>query len=720
MTKATLALLVGTALAAQQAPGGDDLASLLSTPIISATRIRERAQDAPAPVLVLTARELELRGYTQLFEILDDLPGFDLLMAYGPTFLKPYARGFRNNIGDAVLFLVDGQPFNHLWFNVSYASMTAMPLSHIQQVEIVYGPASAVYGANAFMGVINVITRKAPLWGVSGDLVMNRGTLGKGGADFTGWYRQGVWETRLTARHFEGDVDPEAGDQYEYTSRKYFNRTIFGQLLDHYPGDGSSPYVADGLDLRIRREGGFEVGVQYLDLYSHHGHNYPADRHIPSSGTWHKREASAFLRQAVTLTPSVTGETVLRYRRSDIPNDSLDFAVRWDPTKMAFLALPQHWASANSALGLNLDLAYQKQGAPWSIQFGGGLSQETLEKGYRLSNPGNYLLPTVAFNPAQVQTPVSSSLSDDGHLGIERRGAYVQGRLTAHPGHQFILGARYDWHPFFKGATTLRLGYVGNRGELTFKALYGQAYQEPSHRQFFGGWLGSGSSTQLQPERSSTTEGSVTWTRSAFSLTADLYRIHNWNTILPFAGGAENLGAQQLDCLDLHAQGQLQASAEVSLRFWGYLTRLFHHRGDPYNVRINVLDAPDVGDIPRTKCWYGLTGLFPRQASLTLKGRTFAARRTVGTNPLGRIPGYTVLEAYGQIQDFPWPGLSVGLRATNLLDRAYSHPGLREAEAGEVPGRFDANEDWVGSAGFNTSRMPQSGRAFDLLLRYRF
>lgn len=714
-----LALWVGLAWLPAQDPAGEDLAALLNTPIISASRTRERALEAPASVIVLSRRELERRGYTQLFEILDDLPGFDLLMAYGPTFLKPYARGFRNNIGDAVLFMVDGQPLNHLWFNVSYAALAAMPLSHIQQVEIVYGPASAVYGANAFMGAINVITQRAPATGFSGEAILDRGTLGRRGADLTVWLQKGSWETRLTARRFQGDVDPDTADQYEYTSRTYLNRTIFGRLLDHHPGDGSSPYQADAVDLRVRRDG-FEVGLQYLDLFSHHGRNYPTDRHIPSSGTWHKRESALFLQRELRLGERVSGETTVRYRRSDIPSDSLDFAVRWDPLKKVFAAFPQHWASVNSALGMSLDLAYRPREAPWSLQLGGVLSHETLEKGYRLSNPGDLYLPTATFDPAQVQDPAASSLSDGGHLGIERRGAYLQGRLEVVRGHQLVVGGRYDWHPFFHGATTLRMGYVGTRGDLTLKALHGQAYQEPSHRQFFGGWLGSGSSTLLQPERSSTTEVSATWTRPAWSLTADLYRIHNWNTILPFAGGAENLGTQHLDCLDLQAQGMVWLGDEVSLRLWAYLTRVFHHRGEPYTPRINVLGAEDVGDIPRTKLWYGLTAQFPRQTSLTLKGRTFAARRTVGTNPLGRVSGYTVLECFGQVQDLPWPGMSVGLKVTNLLDRVYAHPGLREADAGAVRGRFDPMGDWVGSAGFNTSLMPQSGRAFELLLRWRF
>jgi outer membrane cobalamin receptor len=56
------------------------------------------------------------------------------------------------------LFLVDGIEQNDLFSNIAYISRQ-YPLSNVDQIEVVYGPASTMYGANAFLGVINVITR---------------------------------------------------------------------------------------------------------------------------------------------------------------------------------------------------------------------------------------------------------------------------------------------------------------------------------------------------------------------------------------------------------------------------------------------------------------------------------------------------------------------------------------------------------------------------------
>src|SRR5207344_324211 len=99
------------------------------------------------------------RGYLNLSEILDDLPGMDMVRPWGDTFLKDYWRGYRNTIGEPFLILLDGVVFNHLYFNTAEVGLTTFPLSNVERVEVVYGPASSVYGPNAFMGVINVITR---------------------------------------------------------------------------------------------------------------------------------------------------------------------------------------------------------------------------------------------------------------------------------------------------------------------------------------------------------------------------------------------------------------------------------------------------------------------------------------------------------------------------------------------------------------------------------
>ena len=61
---------------------------------------------------------------------------------------------------EGVLFVVDGIEQNDLWSNVVYLSRQ-YPITNIKSVEVIYGPASTIYGANAYLGVVSVITKNA-------------------------------------------------------------------------------------------------------------------------------------------------------------------------------------------------------------------------------------------------------------------------------------------------------------------------------------------------------------------------------------------------------------------------------------------------------------------------------------------------------------------------------------------------------------------------------
>lgn len=128
--------------------------------VASVSKSKESLREAPATVSIITAEEIARRGYDDLEEMLHDLPGFDISRSRGRTYSNIYQRGFRSNTTDRTLFLVDGVEQNDLWSNIANISRQ-YPVSNIERVEVVYGPASTIYGANAFAGVINVITKES-------------------------------------------------------------------------------------------------------------------------------------------------------------------------------------------------------------------------------------------------------------------------------------------------------------------------------------------------------------------------------------------------------------------------------------------------------------------------------------------------------------------------------------------------------------------------------
>ncbi len=128
---------------------------------IFVTSVSKKAEDVkltPGTVIVIDAQEIRERGYTDLEALMSDLPGFDISRTRAATYSNIYQRGYRGNNTDRTLFMVDGVEENDLWSNIMYFG-TQFPLSNIKQVEIIYGPASTMYGPNAFSGVINIITK---------------------------------------------------------------------------------------------------------------------------------------------------------------------------------------------------------------------------------------------------------------------------------------------------------------------------------------------------------------------------------------------------------------------------------------------------------------------------------------------------------------------------------------------------------------------------------
>lgn len=133
--------------------------SLIGNVTNSVSKMNESLLEAPATVVVVTADQIRRRGYLDLEAVLHDLPGFDISRTNGQNYANIYQRGYRSDATNRTLFIVDGVEQNDLYSNIAYISRQ-YPLSSIDRIEVVYGPASTMYGANAFLGVVNVITRE--------------------------------------------------------------------------------------------------------------------------------------------------------------------------------------------------------------------------------------------------------------------------------------------------------------------------------------------------------------------------------------------------------------------------------------------------------------------------------------------------------------------------------------------------------------------------------
>ncbi len=126
--------------------------------VVTATRSKTKLREAPAAVYVITAAQIRERGYQTLSEALHDMPGFDFQHTYGIYPEQVHQRGLVGE-NNRTLVYIDGVPDNNLNENGALAGTIRFPLANVERIEIVSGPASALYGANAFNGIINIITK---------------------------------------------------------------------------------------------------------------------------------------------------------------------------------------------------------------------------------------------------------------------------------------------------------------------------------------------------------------------------------------------------------------------------------------------------------------------------------------------------------------------------------------------------------------------------------
>ena len=160
------------------------LSELAATQTSSVSRVAEDIRLVPATIYIITAQQIRDRGYVDIEAILHDVPGIDFSRGGGVSYSNLYMRGLRSDNSDRVLFLIDGIEQNELHTNVAYISRQ-FSLSDVERVEVVYGPASTLYGANAYAGVINVVTRDGS------DLLDHNGIFGmRVDAGFGGGARQ--------------------------------------------------------------------------------------------------------------------------------------------------------------------------------------------------------------------------------------------------------------------------------------------------------------------------------------------------------------------------------------------------------------------------------------------------------------------------------------------------------------------------------------------------
>ncbi len=132
----------------------------LAQEVTAASRQAESVFDAPASVTILPQEELRAFGFQTVWDALGGVRG--IYQTNDRSYVSLGFRGFSQpaDYGNRVLSLTDGHVMNDDLLGSSYAGFDARSdLMDVERIEVVRGPGSALYGTNAFFGVVNVVTR---------------------------------------------------------------------------------------------------------------------------------------------------------------------------------------------------------------------------------------------------------------------------------------------------------------------------------------------------------------------------------------------------------------------------------------------------------------------------------------------------------------------------------------------------------------------------------
>jgi outer membrane receptor protein involved in Fe transport len=253
--------------------------------VVTASRSEERLVNAPAAVTLIPSGTIENSPATNIGDLLRAVPGMNVTQVSARD-VNITTRGATSTLSTSQLALVDGRSVYLDFFGMVMWDLVPTNPQEIKQIEVVRGPASAVWGANAMTGVVNVIT-KSPR-----DLAMDGGnavTIGFGGftRDVTGrdedagtlFYVNGSharavddkWSYKVSAGYFTQDALPRptgslpSGTAYPSFANTGTSQPKFDARVDYELADGGRLSVAGGV---AGTEGIIHTGIGPFDVDS--------------------------------------------------------------------------------------------------------------------------------------------------------------------------------------------------------------------------------------------------------------------------------------------------------------------------------------------------------------------------------------------------------------------------------------------------------------------
>lgn len=695
----TLLPLAWTGIAAAQALDEEDLALAYGdkATVSIATGGRQNLRRAPAVATVITADDIKAMGAVDLDEVMETVPGVHVTRTASNNVSGYDFRGLNGNVTNPqVLVLQNGISVNSVYRGDRGGGWRSQPLENIARIEIIRGPGSALYGADALAGVINIITKTAAdtpgtEFGVRGGAFQTRNAWvqhgGKlGDVDVVAYLRVGGSDG------YKGTLGADAASRLDQ---------LFGTNASLAPGplNTGGDDVDAGLDLgygkwRLR------AGYKLRDNYSTGaGIGYALDpvgktkgQRITADVSWN----DPLFAQHWGL--GFSGSYFQYY--DDATNFNLYPPGTTLPTGTfpnGMIGAPARWERQVRASGYATYSGFADQN--WRF----GLGHEDLDL-YAVRTLKNFLL-NAAGTP--VPSPLSGEVID--YSGIQPHQLphrrlnnyfYVQDEWNFARDWTLTGGLRHDSFSDFGATTNPRLALVWDASQqLTAKLLYGQAFRAPSFAEQYGINPVANGNPALKPETVRTLEAAVSWqTRKDTQINLSFFHYEMMDTIRAVANPVANTGATFANTGQLNGRGaEVEAVWDIhrALRFTGSYSN---------QKTTDVATHTDAGYAPHHHVYARADWRFAGNWMLSPQLNRVAERKRAVGDTRPEVPDYTSVDL--TLRTERGKGLwSFAASIRNLFDATILEP---TPYAAPVPGRPDIPTSLI------PGDLPMPGRSFYL------
>lgn len=491
---------------------------------------RQPIARAPSVASVVTAEDIAAIGAADLDEVLETVPGLHVArsIGYNPIYT---IRGISTQYNPQVLVLVNGIPITGVYFGDRSQIWGGMPVENIARIEVIRGPGSALYGADAFSGVINIITKTATDIGGT-ELGLRAGSFDSR----DGWIQYGgvLGSYSVAAYLRAGSTDGQ-------------RRIITADALTDTP----FPTLAPG-PVNLGREtidGRFDLSCGKWRLRAGYqrrdnGNNGSTGAGVasaldPTGSNFGQRTSADLTYQDTNFAPDLDVTAQASYLHIVEQSDLTLYPPGFPGFPEGVIGNPDKW---ERHLRFNLSAAYTGLHSH-KLRFGTGTQDDDL---YRTRETKNFTLVPVPGGFFPVPLGSVQDVTDTAPFlrPHSRRVNYVyaQDEWSFVKDWYLTAGVRHDQYSDFGNTTNPRLALVWDTAyNLTSKLLYGRAFRPPAFAELYNinnpVALGNPS---LKPETSESVELAFAW-QAAASLQANLnlfrYRMKD---ILRFVQNPDN------------------------------------------------------------------------------------------------------------------------------------------------------------------------------------